>query len=206
MSKCSATLASVAAPPPRARQGFGGPCYPRQPSQVAVLHPPPAVLKILRVVKLLHVVNLLSHRDLLSRRALCGHHFFWSSGKSQLEDDRKLRFRFRGCHGGVEKEGEGKPHECHPSQIKKGFWTPPRTVRFPLPSSVSALFFLYKNPRQSRTEALLEGSKRASGERVLWCAFLPPYVLHPPNIAAQEIIQYRTLRLLNELNIVRIGV
>ena len=42
---------------------------------------------------------------------------------------------------------------------KKGFWTPPRTVRFPPPSGVSALFFLYKNPRQSRPEALLEGSK-----------------------------------------------
>ena len=42
---------------------------------------------------------------------------------------------------------------------KKGFWTPPRTVRFPPPSGVSALFFLYKNLRQSRPEALLEGSK-----------------------------------------------
>ena len=42
---------------------------------------------------------------------------------------------------------------------KKGFWTPPRTVRFPPPSGVSALFFLYKNPRQSRPKALLEGSK-----------------------------------------------
>ena len=42
---------------------------------------------------------------------------------------------------------------------KKGFSTPPRTVRFPPPSAVSALNFLYKNPRQSRPEALLEGSK-----------------------------------------------
>ena len=42
---------------------------------------------------------------------------------------------------------------------KKGFWTPPRTVRFPPPSGVSALFFLYKNPRQCRPKALLEGSK-----------------------------------------------
>ena len=42
---------------------------------------------------------------------------------------------------------------------KKGFWTPPRTVRFPPPSGVGALFFLYKIPRQSRPEALLEGSK-----------------------------------------------
>ena len=42
---------------------------------------------------------------------------------------------------------------------KKGIWTPPRTVRFPPPSGASALFFLYKNPRQSRPEALLEGSK-----------------------------------------------
>ena len=42
---------------------------------------------------------------------------------------------------------------------KKAFWTPPRTVGFPPPSGVSALFLLYKNPRQSRPEALLEGSK-----------------------------------------------
>ena len=42
---------------------------------------------------------------------------------------------------------------------KKGFWTPPRTVRFPPPSGVSPLFFLYKNPQQSRPEALLDGSK-----------------------------------------------
>ena len=43
---------------------------------------------------------------------------------------------------------------------KQGFWTPPRTIRFPPLSGVSALFFLYKkNPRQSRPEALLEGSK-----------------------------------------------
>ena len=30
--KCSATLASVAAPPPGAQQGFGGPNYPRHPT------------------------------------------------------------------------------------------------------------------------------------------------------------------------------
>ena len=41
---------------------------------------------------------------------------------------------------------------------KRGFWTR-RTVRFPPPSGVTPLFFLYKNPWQSRPEALLEGSK-----------------------------------------------
>ena len=59
---------------------------------------------------------------------------------------------------------------------KHGFWTPPpppRTVRFPPPSGVNALFFPYKNPRQS-------GPETFSGERVLWYVFLPPYVLHPP--------------------------
>ena len=40
VSKCSATLASLAAAPPGARQGFGGPNYRRHPSQVAVLQPP----------------------------------------------------------------------------------------------------------------------------------------------------------------------
>ena len=31
VSKCSVTLASVAAPPPGVQQGFGGPNYPRHP-------------------------------------------------------------------------------------------------------------------------------------------------------------------------------
>ena len=59
--------------------------------------------------------------------------------------------------GGGKKRGvENLTNDTPP---KKGFWTPPRTVRFPPPSGVSALSFMYKNPRQSRPEALLEGSK-----------------------------------------------
>ena len=38
VSRCSATLASVAASPRGERQGLKGSNYPRQPSQVAVLH------------------------------------------------------------------------------------------------------------------------------------------------------------------------
>ena len=60
--------------------------------------------------------------------------------------------------GGWKKEGGWKTSRMTPFP-KRGFWTPPCTVRFPHPSSVSALFFLYKNPQQSRPEALLEGSK-----------------------------------------------
>ena len=41
VSKCSATLASVDAPFPGARQRFGGPNYLRHPWQVALLHLPP---------------------------------------------------------------------------------------------------------------------------------------------------------------------
>ena len=59
--------------------------------------------------------------------------------------------------GGWKKEGGWKTSRMTPLP-KRGFG-PPRTVRFPPPSGVSALFFLYKNPRQSRPEALLEGSK-----------------------------------------------
>ena len=59
--------------------------------------------------------------------------------------------------GGGKKRGvENLTNDTPP---KKGFWTPPRTVCFPPPSGVSALFFLYKNSRQSRPEALLEGSQ-----------------------------------------------
>ena len=71
------------------------------------------------------------------------------------------RFRYfifqRTPWGGGKRRGvENLTNDTPP---KKGFWTPPRTVRFPPPSGVSTLFFLYKNPRQSRPEALLEGSK-----------------------------------------------
>ena len=79
-----------------------------------------------------------------------------------LRDDpvasRSLGRAFRGRHGGVEKR-RGVENLTNDTPPKKGFWTPPRTVRFPPPSGVSTLFFLYKNPRQSRPEALLEGSK-----------------------------------------------
>ena len=46
--------------------------------------------------------------------------------------------------GGWKKEGGGNLTNDTPP--KKGFWTPPRTIRFPPPSGVSALFFLYNNP------------------------------------------------------------
>ena len=72
---------------------------------------------------------------------------FWSPGVD-----------IRGRHGGGGKR-RGVENLTNDTPPKRGFWTPPRTVRFPPPSGVSALFFLYRNPRQSRPEALLEGSK-----------------------------------------------
>ena len=68
-----------------------------------------------------------------------------------------MMFHQRTPWGGGKKRGVENLTNDTPS--KKGFWTPPHTVRFPPPSCVSALFFLYRNPRQSRPEALLEGSK-----------------------------------------------
>ena len=86
----------------------------------------------------------------------------------------------RGRHGGVEKmRGGGKPHEWHPSQ--KWVLDPPRMVPFPPPSGVSALFFLHKNLRQSRPEALSEGSKNYRE-----CVFLP-HTFCTPHIMAQTI-------------------
>ena len=60
------------------------------------------------------------------------------------------------------------------------FWTPPRTVRFPPPSGVSALFFLYKIPRQSRPEALLEGSKHFRESAFSGMVSSPHMVCTPP--------------------------
>ena len=75
---------------------------------------------------------------------------------------------------------------------KKGFWTPPRTVRFPPPSGVSALFFLYKNPRQSRPEPLLEGSKNFR-ESAFSGTFSSPHTFctppyHGPTLGPQGIV------------------
>ena len=60
--------------------------------------------------------------------------------------------------GGWKQRGvENRTNDTSP---KKGFWTPPPShSTFSTLSGVSDLFLLYKNPRQSRTEALLEGSK-----------------------------------------------
>ena len=85
---------------------------------------------------------------------------------------------FRGRHGGVEKRGGWKTSRM----TQKGFWTPPRTVRFPPPSGVSTLFFLYKDPRQSRPEALLEGSKNFR-ESAFSGTFSSPHTFCTPPIS-----------------------
>ena len=59
--------------------------------------------------------------------------------------------------GGGKKRGEENLTNDTPP--KKGFWTPPSYGTFSPPSGVVALFFLYKNPRLSRPEAVLEGSR-----------------------------------------------
>ena len=71
---------------------------------------------------------------------------------------RAMRF-FRGRHGGVEKGGGRKTSRMTPLP-KRGFWTPP-PVRYVFhPPRVSLLCFSgRKNPRLSRPEVLLEGSR-----------------------------------------------
>ena len=66
------------------------------------------------------------------------------------------------------------------SSQKRGFGPPPpRTVRFPPPSGVSALFSCTKNPRQSRPEALLRGPKNFR-ESAFSGTFPPPIRFAPP--------------------------
>ena len=62
---------------------------------------------------------------------------------------------------------------------KKGVLDIPPTVRFPPPSGVVALLFLYKNPRLSRPEALLEGS-RIFHEGALSGTFSSPHTFCTP--------------------------
>ena len=79
-------------------------------------------------------------------------------------------------HGGVEKEGGGKPRR---TPLKKGFWTPLRLIRFSTPLRVIGLFFLYNSPQLSKPGAVLEGFRNLKRGCVLWCIFLQ-YVLHLP--------------------------
>ena len=90
------------------------------------------------------------------------------------------RTQFRRRHGGVEKRGGRKTSRMTP--LPKRGLGPPRTVRFPPPAGVSALFFLYKNPRQSRPEALLEGSKTFR-ESAFSATFSSPHTFCPPPIS-----------------------
>ena len=84
--------------------------------------------------------------------------------------------RIRGRHGGVEKAEGGKPHEGHATQRR--FWTPPSSGTFSTPSRLSALFFLYENPRLMQTRSSFGRVQTFSGGCVVW--YVSPYVLHPP--------------------------
>ena len=95
---------------------------------------------------------------------------------------------FRGRHGGVEKGGGWKTSRMPPLP-KRGFGPPPPTVRFPPPSGVSALFFLYKNPPQSRPEALLEGSK-IFRESAFSGTFSSPHTFCTPPIHCPNICRH----------------
>ena len=93
----------------------------------------------------------------------------------------------------MEKGGGWKTSRMTPLP-KRGFGPPPRTVRFPPPSGVSALFFLYKNPRQSRPEALLEGSKNFR-ESAFSGTFSSPHTFctppyHGPNIGRHVMVEF----------------
>ena len=99
---------------------------------------------------------------------------------------KHLSLNFRGRHGGGGKK-RGEENLTNDTPPKKGFWTPHRTVRFPPPSGVVALIFLYKNPRLSRPKALLEGS-RLLREGAFSGTFSSPhtYVWHLACIMAQS--------------------
>ena len=99
----------------------------------------------------------------------------------------------RGRHGGVKKRGGWKTSRMTPLP-KRGFgpplvryvFHPPQVSVFPPPSGVSALFLLYKNPRQSRPEALLEGPNIFGRVRSLVRFPPPPMRFAPPPISLRR--------------------
>ena len=74
-------------------------------------------------------------------------------------------------------------------------WTPPSYGTFSTPlRCVSALFFQYKNLRQSGPEALLEGPEIIGRARSV-VRFPPPYVLHPPYHGPNRVWRNRVVSL-----------
>ena len=90
---------------------------------------------------------------------------------------------FRGRHGGVEKGGGWKTSRMTPLP-KRGFGPPLVRYVFHPPLRCQCSVFLYKNQRQSRPEAVLEGSKNFR-ESAFSGTFSPPIRFAPPHITAQ---------------------
>ena len=111
---------------------------------------------------------------------------FYKGKEYHCAKETNANAHFRGCFGISQSEeamGGGKKRGVenltNDTPPKKGFWTPPRTVRFPPPSFASALFPVQKSATE-QTRSSFGRVQEFSGERVLWYVFLPPYVLHPP--------------------------
>ena len=68
---------------------------------------------------------------------------------------------------------------------KQGFWTPPRTVRFPPPSGVSALSFLYKKLHNRADQKLFWRGPKIFGRARSLVRFPPPIRFAPLHITAQ---------------------
>ena len=69
---------------------------------------------------------------------------------------------------------------------KKGFWSPPRTVRFPPPLRWQCSVFPVQKSTTGQTRSSLKGGiQKFSGERVLWYVFLPPIRFAPHHITPQ---------------------
>ena len=106
--------------------------------------------------------------------------FFLKVCRNSAESSRKIRFiAQRMPWGGGKRRGvENLTNDTPP---KKGFWTPPPTVRFPPPQvSVLCMFFPVKKSTTEQTRSSFGGVQKFSGVCVLWYVLPPPYVLHPP--------------------------
>ena len=79
----------------------------------------------------------------------------------------------------VEKEGGGKPHEGHPSP-RRGFGPPFVWSIFHPPQLPLPCVFLVKNPRESRPEALWEGSRNFRAGAFSGTFSSPHTFCHPP--------------------------
>ena len=103
-------------------------------------------------------------------------------------DPSGTRQNVRGRHGGGGKK-RGVENLTNDTPPKKRFWTPPRTVRFPPPSGVVALFFPVQKSTTEQTRSAFGGVQNFR-EAAFSGTFSSPHTFAPPISWSKNGVRY----------------